>query len=113
MSSWRWVPVLTARSEGGGSNAEQAARKLVETQQELSKTQEAITEIQKFLQQIRANWLKPKDRIIGYVVWAPSISVSTAPHNYTKDVCIIKLDEKRFLPNFRGNVLNLGAYLSV
>jgi hypothetical protein len=29
---------FTARSEGGGSNAEQAARELVETQGELSKT---------------------------------------------------------------------------
>ena len=54
-------------------------------------------------------WPKPKDRVIGHVVWAPPISVSTAPHSYTKDVCIVKLDEKNFSQNFRRNVLDFGA----
>jgi hypothetical protein len=39
---------LTARSEGGGPNAEQAARELMETQGGLSKTRTAIEELKKF-----------------------------------------------------------------
>jgi len=54
-------------------------------------------------------WPKPKDRVIGHVVWAPPVSVSTAPHSYTKDVCVVKLDEKKFSQNFRRNVLDFGA----
>jgi hypothetical protein len=103
------VTVLTARSEGGGPNAEQAARELVETQHELSKTRTAIEELKKFFVRMKIQWTKPKDRVIGHVVWAPPVSVSTAPHNYTKDVCVVKLDEKKFSQNFRGNVLDLGV----
>jgi hypothetical protein len=103
------VTVLTARSEGGGPNAEQAARELVETQHELSKTRTAIEELKKFFVKMKKQWTKPKDRVIGHVVWAPPISVSTAPHSYTKDVCVVKLDKKKFSQNFRSNVLDLGA----
>jgi hypothetical protein len=49
------------------------------------------------------------DRVIGQVVWAPPITGNTAPHGYTKDVCVIKLDKKKFWPNFKGNVIDLGA----
>jgi hypothetical protein len=100
---------LTARSEGGGPNAEQAAHELVETQRELSKIRTAIEELKKFFVRMKKQWTNPKDRVIGHVVWAPPVSFSTAPHGYTKDVCVVKLDDKKFLPNFRGNVLDLGA----
>jgi len=57
---------------------------------------------------IKKHWTRPKDRVIGHVVWAPPISVHTTPHSYTMDVCVVKLDKKKFLQNFRGNVLDLG-----
>ncbi|EKM56437.1 uncharacterized protein PHACADRAFT_118113 [Phanerochaete carnosa HHB-10118-sp] len=99
--------VLTARSQGSGPNAEQAARELVETQHELSETPTAIKELKKFFVKVKKQWTNPRDRVIGHVVWAPPVGVS-ATHGYTKDVCVIKLDEKKFLQNFRGNVLDLG-----
>ncbi|GBE88767.1 hypothetical protein SCP_1401720 [Sparassis crispa] len=89
----KWVTALTARSEGSGPNAEQAAGEL---------------ELKKFFVKVKKQWTKPKDRVIGHVVWAPPVSVSTAPHGYTKDICVIKLDEKKFSQNFRKNVLDLG-----
>ena len=103
------VTTLTARSEGGGPNVEQAASELVETQGELSKTRTAIEEVKKFFVKMKKQWTKPKDRVIGHVVWAPPVNVSTAPHSYTKDVCVVKLNENKFLQNFRRNVLDLGA----
>lgn len=96
------VTALTARSEDSGPNAEQATR-------ELGETLTAIEELRKFWVKMKKQWTKPKNRVIGYVVWAPPISVSTAPHRYTKDVCVIKLDETKFSQNFRRNVLDLGA----
>ncbi|KAH7883420.1 hypothetical protein F5I97DRAFT_1939188 [Phlebopus sp. FC_14] len=102
------VTVFTARSEGGGPNAEQAAGELVETQRELNKTRTAIEELKTFFVKMKKRWTKPKDRVIGHVVWAPPVSVSTAPHSYTKDVCVVELDKKKFSQNFRGNVLDLG-----
>jgi hypothetical protein len=102
------VAVSTERSESGGPDAERAKHELAETQYELSKARTAIVELKKFYVKVKKPWSKPEDRVIGHVVWAPSISVST-PHGYTKDVCVIKLDNKKFLQNFRGNVLDLGA----
>jgi hypothetical protein len=103
------MTALVARVEGGGPNAQQAAGDLEETQRELAKTQVAIVELKKFFVKIKKEWTNPKDRIIGHVVWAPPVSVSTAPHNYTKDVCVVKLEKKKFFKNFKGNVLDLGV----
>jgi len=100
---------LTVRSEGSGPNAEQAAGELVETQRELGRTRTAIEELKKFFVKMKKQWTKPKDRVIGHAIWAPPISFFTAPHGYTKDVCVIKLDKKKFSQNFRGNMLDLGA----
>ena len=104
-----WATEFTARLEGSGPNAEQDARELVKAQDELSKAQTAIKEVKKFFMKMKRQWKKPKDRVIGHVVWAPPISISTAPHSYTKDVCVIKLDKKKFCKNFRRNVLNFGV----
>lgn len=103
----KWDTTLSVRSEGGGSKAEQAARELVETRHQLSKTRKAIEEVEEFFVKMKTQWTKPKDRVIGHIVWAPPICVST-PHSYTKDVCVVKLDEKKFSQNFRRNVLDLG-----
>lgn len=103
------VTALTARSDGSGPNAEQAAGELVETRCELGKTRTAIEELKKFFMKMKKQWTKPKDRVIGHLVWAPPVSVSAAPHDYTKDVCVIKLDKEKFSQNFRGDVLDLGA----
>jgi hypothetical protein len=101
--------VLTARLEGDSPNAEQAAHELVETQRKLSKTQTVIEKLKKFYLKTKMPWSKPEDRVIGHVVWAPPVSVSTAPHSHTRDVCVVKLNEKKFSQNFRMNVLELGA----
>jgi len=42
------VTALTARSEGGGPNTEQAACELVETQHELNNTRTAMEELKTF-----------------------------------------------------------------
>jgi septal ring factor EnvC (AmiA/AmiB activator) len=106
------VTMLTASLEGIGPNVEQAAHRLVETRRQLGETRAAIEDLKKFFVKMKKQWMKPKDRVIGYVVWAPPISFSspsTTFHDYTKDVCVIKLNKEKFLPNFRGNVLDLGV----
>jgi hypothetical protein len=103
------VTVLARKVAGGGTNAEQAARDLVKTQNDLNEKNIAVEELKTFQVKMKNEWKEPNDRIIGHVVWAPPISVFTPPHGYTKDVCVIKLNKKKFLPNFMGNVIDLGA----
>jgi len=47
------VKTLTARSEAGGPNAQQAVGELVETQRELEKTRTAIGELKKFFVKVK------------------------------------------------------------
>lgn len=93
-----------------GPEAEQAAHQLQDTRRELQNLPIAIRELKKLFMKVNKQWIKSKDRIIGYVVWAPPMSFATAPHRYTEDVRVIKLDKKKFSQNFRGNVIDLGTY---
>ena len=99
---------LTRRVETGGDNAQKSAGELAETQDQLAKTVIKIDALKAFFVDVKKRWSKSKDRIIGYVVWAPPIGVGVPPHRYTRDLCVIKLDKKKFR-KFRGNVLSLGA----
>ena len=105
----KWIRASKAKLERGSSNAEQTAGDVERYQRELSKTQTEIKELEKFFMQMKKQWMKPEDRVIGHVIWAPPVGVSTTTHGYTKDVCVIELDKRKFSQNFRGNVLDLGA----
>ena len=100
------VKWYAARAEGGN---QQAVVDLAKVQQKLDETRETIVELKKFYATLKRDWSKVNDRIIGHVVWAPPITGLTAPHGYTQDVCVIKLDNERFLPNFKGNAIDLGT----
>ena len=57
---------------------------------------------------MKKDWAEVNNRVIGHVVWAPPITGLVPPYDYTLDVCVIKLDKKKFL-NFKGNAIDLGA----
>lgn len=104
------VETYTNTVAAGGPTAVATATNLVMTQTDLDSKLQAIEELKEFYVDVKKYWENLDDRVIGHVVWAPPISVNTAPHGYTKDVCVIKLDKKKFGDNFRGNVIDLGAY---
>jgi len=87
-------------------NAEQVTRDLGETERQLNVMRNTIEALKKFFVKMKERE-KPKDRVIGHVVWAPPISVNEPVYGYTKDVCVIKLN-KKLLRNFKKNVLDLG-----
>ncbi|KAG8779107.1 hypothetical protein FRC12_024637 [Ceratobasidium sp. 428] len=91
------------------SGDQQAAVDLAKFQQELDNTRGEIAELKKFYVTLSKDWSDVGSRVIGHIVWSPPITGSTPPHGYTQDVCVIKLDKDKLLPNFRGNALDLGA----
>lgn len=103
------IKTLTVRAQGEGEAAQKAAGELETSQKQLIDTKAAIVELKKLFVKVKSEWAKPADRVIGHVVWSPGISVATAPYNYTLDVAVVLLDKKKFLPNFSGNLLDLGA----
>ncbi|KAJ7200234.1 hypothetical protein B0H12DRAFT_1244484 [Mycena haematopus] len=88
---------------------EQAATGLVATEDDIKNRKNAIEALKAFFVAMKKDWSKVNDRVIGHVVWAPPITGLNPPHGYTQDVCVIKLDKKKFWSNFMGNVIDLGT----
>ena len=59
--------------------------------------------------EIATHWRTEEKRIIGELVWAPPITLSTAPDQYTLDLAVIKIDPGKLdASNYRGNTINIG-----
>ena len=99
--------VVEAEAEGN-PNVQKWMDDLEQTRSELTRIRANIDRLKAFFVEIMKNWSKPRDRVIGYIDWAPSIGAAVPPCRYTTDLCVIKLDKKKFR-HFLGNVLSLGA----
>ena len=88
---------------------QKAAADLAMYQQSLQQMRDMIAELKIFFATLKKDWTDVKNRVIGYVVWSPPITGLNLPYGYTRDVCVIKLDKQKFLPNLRGNAVDLGA----
>jgi len=93
-----------------GINVDDSQKKLDEHETRLANTRTQIEDLKDFFVDIKKRWSKAKDRVIGFVRWAPSIGVGVAPHRYTRDLCVIELDKEK-CKSMIGNVLSLGALL--
>jgi hypothetical protein len=87
-----------------------AEKVLTKTKRSLEETTEEIDELQELHERTKKDWSKPTQRIIGHVVYSPAITVGTAPHGFTRDYAVVKLDKEKFRKSFKGNVLDLGAF---
>lgn len=99
---------LEAGAKGDTPAAKKAKKDLEKTREVLQETTDAINQLYELYTQTKNDFGKSSQRVIGHVVWSPAITVGTAPHDFTKDVCVVKFDKARFLPNFKGNVIDLG-----
>ncbi|KAH7882272.1 hypothetical protein F5I97DRAFT_1816898, partial [Phlebopus sp. FC_14] len=93
-----------------GINVAESQAKLEENEAKLAKIRTKIVALKKFYVNMNKKWSKPKDRVIGFVAWAPSIGLGVPPHGYTRDLCVIELYKDRF-KHMISNVLSLGAVL--
>jgi len=79
-------------------------------QTKLTEVKKDIGVLEAFYNELNAQWSDIGRRNIGHVDWAPKISVDVEGDRYTMDVGTFELDEARFKPNFKGNVIDLGAF---
>lgn len=91
-------------------NLPESQTTLDENVAELEKIRRKIDVLKNFYVKIKKGWSRTKRRVIGHVVWAPPIGVGVAPHQYTRDLCVVELYKDRFM-HLIGNVLSLGAVL--
>lgn len=77
---------------------------------QLAKVNRDNIKVEKFFKQINTQWSNISCRDIGFVDWAPRISVDINDRRYTKDIGTFELDQAKFRDQFKGNVVDLGAF---
>ena len=103
-------------------NAELLAKEIVQseaTQDEkaigvrrknLAQEKKDIGVLEAFYHDIDSQWGAIARRNIGRVDWAPEISVDVGGRRYTKDIGTFEVDPVKFRDQFKGNVVDLGAF---
>ncbi|EUC59234.1 hypothetical protein RSOL_304890, partial [Rhizoctonia solani AG-3 Rhs1AP] len=76
----------------------------------LNKLNKDNGKLQAFFKEVNSQWSDIARRTIGFVDWAPSISVNVDDCHYTRDIGTVELDSHKFKDNFQGNVVDLGAF---
>jgi hypothetical protein len=66
-------------------NKKYKEREQKKVQLELEEAQDAIETLQIFLVNVKRDWQKPENRVIGHVVLSPPISLSAGEEGYTED----------------------------
>jgi len=95
-----------ASGDGDGYDA-----KILETARwHLHKHKKALVELENLYNEINARWGDIAHRTIGVLEYSPPLSVDVDNERYTQDWATIRLDSARFRPNFKGNVIDLGAF---
>ena len=87
-----------------GINVDKAQTKLSMDESELVRNRRKIDSLKTFYVQIKKQWSKPIDRVIGFVRWAPPVGAG-------RDLCVIELYKDKF-KSMAGNVFNLGTLTS-
>ena len=83
-------------------------------QGKLAETEEMIKDVEEFYGDITTHWSRPNQRVLGHVVYAPAISVSTGPKQFTEDWALIEVDRDKIdWTEFKGNVVSLGTFRSI
>lgn len=88
--------------------------KAIEVKREkLNKAEKAIIGLEAFSETLNNKWGDITHRNIGHVHWAPAISVDVNDRSYTKDIATFEVDPVKFKAQFKGNVVDLGAFFLI
>ncbi|KAF9076290.1 hypothetical protein BDP27DRAFT_1380351 [Rhodocollybia butyracea] len=75
---------------------------------QLNKVIKDNAKLQVFYKEVNNQWNDIARRAIGFVDWAPSISIDVDDRHYTRDLGTVELDSHKLKDNFQGNVVDLG-----
>jgi hypothetical protein len=105
--------IVELEAKPKSEDPEEAAEdeRAVEAKREkLAKVKKDIGVLEAFYKDTNSQWGDIARRNIGHVDWAPEISVDVQGRNYTKDIGTFEVDAARFKAQFKGNVVDLGAF---
>jgi hypothetical protein len=80
----------------------------------VEKAKEMIAELDEFHSEVTKHWSVTDQRVLGYVLHAPPITVCTGPQMFTEDWAMINIYRDKINWNeFQGNVVDLGTFRSI
>ncbi len=83
-------------------------------QKEKAKAEEILTAADMFRGEISKYWATPSQRLLGYVLYSPSISLSTGPQQFMEDWALVRVGSDRIdWSALKGNVIYLGTFRSL
>lgn len=77
---------------------------------QLNKVNRNNVKLQAFFKEVNTQWHDIARRNIGFVDWAPNISIDVDERRYTRDIGTVELDSQKFKDNFQGNIVDLGVF---
>jgi len=79
-------------------------------ERDLIEANEAIAAFQKHYDYVVQYWADSKNRILGFVRFAPPITIHEGPKGYTQDYALIQIDSNKIdRSSFTGNTIDLGT----
>ena len=106
----RQIASLQEKLAGGDEHIAAAERELQVVQSQLNTATKAIEDLEKFYGMVRRDWGTPGQRTIGFIRRSPPVAFNVQPGGFTEDWGTFVLDEDRWKAQFKGNVLDLGAF---
>ena len=77
---------------------------------QLKFAEKADVALKEFLADVKTDWVKQEDRILGHVVLSPPIGLSAGEKGFTEDWVVIEIDKSSIdATNFIGNAIDLGT----
>ena len=110
----RWrkqIERFVEREKGSDElDAAKATGERVKTQALVDKAEEATKALGTLLHDIETRWTKPKDRVLGPVVYAPAIRLGVGEEKSTEDWGVFYVDRAKLGEAFQGNKIDLGVF---
>jgi hypothetical protein len=82
----------------------------IKTQRLLDDAEKAIDALGVLLDQVKKDWKKPSDRVLGHILRSPPISLGVGEHRFTEDWGIFQVDRAKLGDGFQGNKMDLGVF---
>ncbi|KAF4619733.1 hypothetical protein D9613_004713 [Agrocybe pediades] len=87
--------------------------KLERCRKEVAKRENDINVLNKFLEKVKNEYGTPEQRTIGRMLYSPKLEPNVDDSGFFEDWALFKLNKDQFKTQFRGNVIDLDAKISL
>jgi len=114
ISAKRWrkqIEGFKEREKGNdAADIAKAEASRIKTEGLLDKAEKTMEELEGFLHQVKKEWKKFDNRVIGHILRSPPIGLGVSEQHFTEDWGVFVVDQTKLGNGFQGNKMDLGAF---